>query len=232
MAVFAHPDDETSAMAGTLCLEAARGTDVRVVTATRGELGALGAGGLVLTREQLPAVREAEERAVLKMYGVRRAPAFLGLLDQEVAQAHRGTLARRLAGIMTRAQPDVVFTFGPLGISRHPDHIALHHAVVQAFHACRHTTGRRPRLLYTAIPKDVAQRYELDLDGPEVEPNVFVDVARYWAMKVQGLRTYRSQEDALELAEELAKNPFGVESFHQAWPALPAGVTRRALWAR
>ena len=39
LAVFAHPDDETSAAAGTLIHYARAGVDIHVVTATRGERG-------------------------------------------------------------------------------------------------------------------------------------------------------------------------------------------------
>ena len=39
MAVFAHPDDESFGPGGTLARYAARGADVFLVTATRGEMG-------------------------------------------------------------------------------------------------------------------------------------------------------------------------------------------------
>ena len=69
LAVFAHPDDETSAAAGTFIQYAREGVDIHVVTATRGEHGALGTGDLKIARRDLPAVREAELRAVLALYG-------------------------------------------------------------------------------------------------------------------------------------------------------------------
>ena len=70
LAVFAHPDDETSAAAGTFTKYAREGVEIHVVTATRGELGDLGTGDLKIERRDLPAVREAELRAVLALYGV------------------------------------------------------------------------------------------------------------------------------------------------------------------
>ena len=39
LAVLAHPDDESFGMGGTLALYAARGVDVYLVCATRGEVG-------------------------------------------------------------------------------------------------------------------------------------------------------------------------------------------------
>jgi hypothetical protein len=54
LAVFAHPDDETSAAAGTLMHYARAGVDIHVVTATRGERGDLGTGDLIIARQDLP----------------------------------------------------------------------------------------------------------------------------------------------------------------------------------
>src|SRR5262249_13884823 len=67
LAVFAHPDDETSTAAGTFIKYAREGVEIHVVTATRGECGELGTGDLKIERRDLPAVREAELRAVLAL---------------------------------------------------------------------------------------------------------------------------------------------------------------------
>jgi len=60
LGVFAHPDDETSCAGGTLSRYARAGVEVYVATATRGEQGMLGTNGQVVTRTDLPRVREAE----------------------------------------------------------------------------------------------------------------------------------------------------------------------------
>src|SRR5215471_16536681 len=86
LAVFAHPDDETSAVAGTLIHYARAGVDIHVVTATRGERGDLGTGDLTIARRDLPAVREAELRAVLALYGVH-PPILLDYRDHELSTA-------------------------------------------------------------------------------------------------------------------------------------------------
>jgi len=58
LGVFAHPDDETSCAEGP-----SAGMPAKAWTsATRGERGALGTHGQVVTREDLPRVREAERR--------------------------------------------------------------------------------------------------------------------------------------------------------------------------
>jgi len=231
LAVYAHPDDETSSMAGSMSFHAERGVDIRVVTATRGELGTLGTGGLVIEREGLGAAREAEERAVLQSYGLRHSPVMLPYRDQELRYADRERLVSQVLEAMRRARPECVFTFGPTGISRHPDHIAIHEATVEAFHRYRDGAAGEPRLLYTAIHMEEAKQFGLDIDGPEVDPNVYIPLdARHWAKKVAGLRAYRSQEDAQWLADMFEKVPSPTEAFHQAWPPLPPGTRLVGLW--
>ncbi len=224
MAVFAHPDDETSAAGGTLCRVVDEGGEVLVVTATRGEQGTLGTGGARIAREELPAVREAELREVLRSYGVASPPLLLGYRDQEVKDADPAEVMACVLAAMREFKPDVVATFGPLGISRHDDHIAVHHAAREAFYAYVEEAQREPppRLWYAAIDMSVSADLDgLDLDGPEAKPNVYVDVADYWRKKSAALRLYRSQEDAQEFAAYLEANFFACETFHQEHPPLP-----------
>ncbi len=229
--IFAHPDDETSSCAGVFTQSAAQGAHVTVVTATRGEKGALGSGGLVIKREDLPRVREEEQRAVAGMIGVKDV-VYLGYIDGEVKDVPLLELMGKLMGVMDRLQPDLVITFGPLGVSRHDDHIAIHEAATEAFH--RHVAGRPDpnavRLYYVAIPKDIADRFEMNLTGVEVNPNVVIDISAQRAAKVQALRSYRSQEDAQMLAGMFEQYPDLSESFYQAYPPVPNGAVRTSLW--
>jgi LmbE family N-acetylglucosaminyl deacetylase len=124
LAAYAHPDDETTSAGALMTMYAAEGVDVHVLCATRGELGALSTGDMVVTREELPAVRESELRAVIAHYGVTDPPRFLGYRDQELADADFEEAVGRVVSEMDRVTPDVVLTFGPLGISGHTDHVA------------------------------------------------------------------------------------------------------------
>ena len=178
LAVFAHPDDETSAAGGTFVRYAREGVQVFVAVATRGELGTLGTGGLVVAREELPAVREAELRSVLRLLGAE-APVFLGYRDQEVSQADFQELVEKVSLQMERLKPDRVITFGPTGISGHEDHKAMHRATLEAFHQYRATAEVEPHLLYPAIPRDLARQFDLEIEGPEAEPNVAIDMAEH-----------------------------------------------------
>ena len=228
LGVFAHPDDETSACGGSFSKYAAQGAEIAVVTATRGEKGHLGTGGLVIPRPDLPRVREEEQRAVARLLGIRDI-VYLGYVDGEVKHAPVAEVTDRVLAVMRRVRPDVVVTFGPLGISRHDDHIAVHRAATEAFLRYR-TNGAGPALYYVAIPKEIARRFELDLDGVETEPTTLIDIGPQRALKVQALRTYRSQQDAQELAEMFERLPEAFEAFHQAHPSPGDGALRTGFW--
>ena len=81
----------------------------------RGSKGALGSGGLVLNREDLPAVRVEEQRAVGQMLGVRKI-VYLGYIDGEVKDVPRTDITKRLASIFTAVQPQVMIPHGPCAI--------------------------------------------------------------------------------------------------------------------
>ena len=53
LGVYGHPDDETSASAGTMVKLSDEGHQVYVITATGGELGTLGTGGIKIRRSCL-----------------------------------------------------------------------------------------------------------------------------------------------------------------------------------
>src|SRR2546426_11244326 len=229
LGVFAHPDDETSCAGGTFCRYAREGAEVYVATATRGEQGTLGTNGQVVIQADLPRVRTMELRTVLRMYGAR-PPIFLGYRDQEVSHAHPDELVAKIAAAMAAITPDVVITFGPLGLSVHPDHVAVHRATVAAFHCYRHRTTAQPRLYYKALLPSAMQALGITLAGPEVQPTIIIDISAQKALKVRALRTYTSQEDAQRLARLFEQSPWAVEAFHQAYPPMSEGVLATGFW--
>ncbi|ETW92403.1 MAG: hypothetical protein ETSY1_43780 [Candidatus Entotheonella factor] len=230
LAVFAHPDDETSSSAGTFAKYAREGVEIQVVTATRGELGELGTGGLSIEREDLPAVREAELRATLELYGAK-PPIILDYRDQELIAADFETLTQDVLRTMASAKPDVVITFGPSGISNHDDHKTIHRAATEAFHRYRQTAPREPRLYYVALPQEIATQFELDLHPSEMNLSVCIDIADVKPIKLAGLRTYRSQADAQQLADLLESDQFSWEWYSQAHPvASPDAPPATGFW--
>lgn len=145
LAVLAHPDDETFGMGGTLALYARRGVDVHLVCATRGEVGEV-APHFLENFNSIGELRENELRCAAQKLGLSSVN-FLDYRDsgmagspenkhpQALASAPLDEVAAKVTGYIRELQPQVVLTFDPIGGYRHPDHIAVHKATVQAFSA-------------------------------------------------------------------------------------------------
>jgi LmbE family N-acetylglucosaminyl deacetylase len=149
--IFAHPDDETWSLAGSFALLVPKGVRGAVWTATRGQAGQI-AEGSGASRETLPEVREAEERAAMAVVGVERV-VFGDLVDGEVERADRAALAQEVHRFLEREQPDVVVTMEPAGVTAHPDHMAVSAATQAAFGAyAAGSREREPRFYYWGAP--------------------------------------------------------------------------------
>ena len=144
LAVLAHPDDETFGTGGTLALYARRGAQVFLVCATRGEVGDVDQKYL-RGFDSVAARREAELRCAAEKLGLSgvyflnyRDSGMPGSPDNQHPQALAAqpveVVAQEVAGYIRLLKPQVVLTFDPIGGYRHPDHIAIHHATVRAFH--------------------------------------------------------------------------------------------------
>ena len=198
LALFAHPDDEAFGTGGTLSQYAAAGADVTLVCTTRGEVGEI-AEGTGATPETLGEVREAELRCAAETVGVREL-IFLGYRDSGMAgtpenadprayvNAPADEVVPRLVGIIRRVRPQVVITFEPNGGYGHPDHIAIHHHTVAAFHAAADAARypeqgpawQAPRLFYTAIPRSFFLRMRDEMAALGMDTSGFRPVRRRW----------------------------------------------------
>jgi LmbE family N-acetylglucosaminyl deacetylase len=123
--VWAHPDDEAYLCAGLMAEFRRNGDRVVVVTATLGEHGT--GDPETWPPERLGVHREAELRAALAAVDVHEL-RLLGYEDGDCIR-HDGTGV--VAGHLAELEPDLIVTFGPDGMTGHPDHRAI----------CRWTTG-------------------------------------------------------------------------------------------
>jgi len=145
LAVLAHPDDESFGPGGTLALYAQRGVEVHLACATRGEVGSA-PEELLAGHADVGSLREHELRCAAKHLGLASVH-FLGYRDSgmpgspdnqhphALAAAPLDEVAAQVAHLIRQIRPQVVITFDPMGGYRHPDHIAIHRATLEAFQA-------------------------------------------------------------------------------------------------
>lgn len=176
VACFAHPDDETFAVGGTLALHAAHG--VALACATRGEAGRTTGIGDAPDRAMVAQVREAELREAAAILGIGRVE-IVGLPDGGLARADTDALVGALVRVIREERPRVVLTFGPEGApTRHADHRAISRAATAAFFLAGIATEyadpagppphRAARLAYLTwpapLPGDELQAHGLPID--------------------------------------------------------------------
>lgn len=130
LGVWAHPDDETYILAGTMADGVRRGNRVVCVTATRGEEGSWDEERW--PTPQMDKVREEELMKSLAILGVKEH-IWLDYYDGKCAQVPMQEGINRVTAIMDDVQPDSTFTFGPDGMTDHPDHKAVCAWTTEAF---------------------------------------------------------------------------------------------------
>ncbi|MGH3736662.1 MAG: PIG-L deacetylase family protein [Micromonosporaceae bacterium] len=200
LAVFAHPDDIDFGAAGTIAGWVDAGIEVTYLLVTRGE-----AGGFDDTpREQIPRIREAEQRAAAAAVGVTAVEFLDGYADGAVYPTHG--LRRDIAAAIRRHRPQRVLTNSPLprwdflGGPNHPDHTAVGQAASAAVYPDARNPYAHPELSGLE-PWSVGEVWYSG--GPD--PDHFVDVTDAADRKFAALRAHPSQLPDPEATEQLLR---------------------------
>lgn len=238
--VMAHPDDEAYPSYGTVARHA-QDPDFRLVVlhATDGEKGEI-APGVPATPETLGAWRRHEDENGWRVAG--RVPDrhdWLGLPDGGLDAVDPAVLRERVAAFLREERPDVVCTFGPDGITGHPDHIAMCTATTEAFHLVRAEPGPGlRRLLHAGIPLaafERSQRWSQEhgrrvwnptqlyhLRGtPDELIGLHADVSAHVEAKLAAIKEHRSQRHVIfdpNGTDEEWKKLLKWETWIVAWP--------------
>jgi LmbE family N-acetylglucosaminyl deacetylase len=182
MGIFAHPDDESFSMAGSMARATRKGCPVALVCATRGEEGQI-ADPALATPENLGHVREGELRAAMAAVGVSDI-TFLDYIDGHLAEVDQTEALAKVVYQIRRFQPDVVVTFDPKGGYGHVDHMAIHRLTIAGVIAAASASefpeqlaqGVAPhrvrKVYYTAFPRErmLAMRDEAAARGMDFTP--------------------------------------------------------------
>lgn len=240
LGLFAHPDDESRIVGGTLAKYASEGVEVALLVATRGEAGSCGEPPLC-TLEALPRVREAE---------LRDAAELLGVADLTILDYHDGTLLRvdrheligYLVAAIRRVRPDIVITFGPEGRTLHPDHIAIHEAATDAFDRAADPEAypeqgtpahAAAKLYYSTLPESLVRAIGWGFPGiPDDQVTASLDIAPWIDQKRRATneahRTQAHDQPFANLPEAERWQALSTEYFHLATSRLPARPAHEA----
>lgn len=237
LGVWAHPDDETFMSAGLMLEHIARGDRVVVITATLGEHGTDDPARW--PPERLGVTRHRELRRCLSTLGVDE----LHVLGFEDGQCHRGDGTEQIARHIAAIEPDVIVTFGPEGMTGHPDHQAVSRWTTDAWMS----SGTDAELWYATVTPEFHERWDRvntlaqfwfdeaePPSTPKRELRHSVTLTGHWLnTKVAALRAHRTQTVRLArlVGADALRHWWATESFRLARPA-PAAHDRRAQLER
>jgi LmbE family N-acetylglucosaminyl deacetylase len=151
LSVWAHPDDETYLAGGLMADAADRGNRVVCVSLTAGEHG-------TPDPEAWPPLRLGRRRR----WEAAAAMAVLGVTEHRVLGLPDGALADYeeqgraiVEQLLDEVEPDTILSFGPDGVTFHPDHIAVSRWVTEAWRR----RGCRGRLLHATSTDEHLARF-------------------------------------------------------------------------
>jgi LmbE family N-acetylglucosaminyl deacetylase len=200
--VFAHPDDVDFSAAGTVAQWVEAGIEVGYLLITRGD-----AGGFDDTpREEMPLLREAEQRAAATAVGVKQVDFLTGYTDGTLSPTL--SLRRDIAAAIRRFRPHRVLTSSPMrrwdriGAS-HPDHLATGEATTCAIYPDARNPFAFPELLAEGLePWTVREVWYSG--GPD--PDHPVEITQTYQRKLAALRAHTSQTSHLADLDTMMRN--------------------------
>ncbi len=213
-AVLAHPDDESFGCAGALSLAHDQGRPVRLLVATRGEAGSPEGA----EDPGFADVRIDELRCAAGKIGFTEVTILEGYPDGGVAEMPFDDLVDEIAAWLADRRPDAVITFGPHGITGHPDHVVVGSATRWAVERLA-DSGVAPHAVYVLAPVFGPGTGRYDLSPEEGAATHRIDITSVAARKVASLACHASQPDAVQEAIE-------VQSLVDGAGALYEGYTR------
>jgi LmbE family N-acetylglucosaminyl deacetylase len=230
MLIVPHPDDEVFSCGGLFTKMAQFNKRVATLTLTRG-----GAGRTLdlCTREELPALREAELRASLSILGVSD-PYIFDYPDGRLIDLAEADIVPTIAALLDELKPKGVITFPPNGSNGHPDHVASHRLVKAALATSSH---RPDALYYFAAERPYSGPARAGFMTPEeiraahLSPTHYLDAGPYLENKLRAMGQYETQARSVLMFMRKFPRRLTVESFHRAVPRYPDDeAPMTALW--
>ena len=204
--VFAHPDDETFAVGGTIARYASSGVRCDLFCATDGDAGK-SSGVPVSSRAELAVIRRAELAAAAQILGVEHVE-LAGHADGALPQLDAMTLIADVVRFFRRRRPDVVISFGPEGApTGHRDHRAISRAATTAFFLAGIPTEFADQIAEGLAPHRPSRLFYVAWDPPapgaelqfqSVAATAAVEVASFRERKLAAFMAHASQRHLID----------------------------------
>ncbi len=202
LVISAHPDDSDFGASGTIAQWVKKGIEVAYVFCTNGDQGGEESG---FTKEEMPAIRQREQRAAGAVIGVSDI-TFLNYIDGNL-EATLG-LRKDLVRQIRISQPDRMVCQSPernwdrIGAS-HPDHLAAGESAIQAVYP----DARNPFAFTDLLEKEGLQPWRVKEVWVTAfaNPDHFVDITDTFDLKIKALQAHASQTSHNENLETMVR---------------------------
>lgn len=220
LTVFAHPDDESFTMAGTIAKYSKLGIKTILVTATSGQSGTK---RHIKKVEDLADVRQKELEKCCKLLGIEKC-YLLGYFDGRLHKVNPTELEQKISEIIKIHNPNIIVTFGPQGVSGHVDHVAISSAATRCYKkVCDLKTTRllyvaplekHIRIKDTGLPSRLSATKAKTLHlHKESEVDAIIDISGFWQHKLSAMKCHFSQDDVRGFYYDIKKEPNLEECF-------------------
>ena len=202
LVISAHPDDSDFGASGTIAQWVKKGIEVAYVFCTNGDQGGEESG---FTKEEMPAIRQREQRAAGAAIGVSDI-TFLNYIDGNL-EATLG-LRKDIVRQIRISQPDRMVCQSPernwdrIGAS-HPDHLAAGEAAIQAVYP----DARNPFAFTDLLNDEGLQPWRVKeiWVSAFANPDHFVDITDSFDLKIKALQAHASQTAHNENLETMVR---------------------------
>lgn len=213
LAVFAHPDDESCMMGGTIAKYVNLGHVIYLATATRGESGT---SKEYQNRAVLAKIREGELKKAAKILGIRRT-FILGLPDENMGWINQQKAINKVKKLMIILKPDVVVTLDRDGITGHPDHMITSKIVTEAFNKWGNDMNKIKKLYYITFCTEILGSKKVETKKREA--TLVENVKDFMDKKMKAIQAHKSQQEvSRECWNGEAKKELEKEYFKLAYP--------------
>ncbi len=207
--LFAHPDDETIACAGTIKQLTNQGDEVILISATDGNGGEVHASAAedVQRLGSLGALRRRELKKVSELLKIAEL-RILDYVDGEITNSQVwGKMTADFIDLIDQYKPDFVVTYDHTGWYFHLDHVAVSIAATTAFRQSSH----RPKGLLLSFVKSVGSKWKYVF--PEEFPVTHtVNALPVKEIKIQAIQAHASQLNSVTMLSTIEKLQKGEKS--------------------
>lgn len=203
--IFAHPDDETVACAGTIKKLSNNGDKVVVVSVTPGDAGE------VTTQKAKDRLKKLGSVTKLREKEFKEACKILGVSECRILNYKDGTITNKLVwgrlkedviDLFSEIKPDVVVTFDHAGWYYHLDHIGVSIATTLAYHQAKYKPAA---LLLSHFHIAESKWNHYYVFQKTIKFTHYVDIKNFMDVKLASIATHNSQ-DLSVVKEHFEKN--------------------------